>query len=89
MKWHLLLVPLLLAGCGEIPKDPEGTLDRVRAERRFNAAVIAGSSADEARLLGFLARVERAAGARAAIETGPTEPLLVKLESGAVDLVLF
>ena len=88
MNWRTLLLPLALAGCGDIPNDPDGTLDRVRAERSFRAGVIAGRPADAARQRDFLARIERAAGARASIEAGAAEQMLEKLETGALDIVV-
>ena len=88
MKSILLILPLMLAGCGDLPRDPEGTLDRVRAERDFKAGIIAGPPADPTRLRAFLERVERAAGARASVETGAAEPLLHRLESGGLDIVV-
>jgi hypothetical protein len=87
-----MLPPLLLAlcaSCGGIPKDPDGTLDRVRAERQYKVGIIASGEpvgADRQRL--FLSRVSSAAQARPSLEVGGAEPLLVKLEEGELDLVL-
>lgn len=88
---RLLLAIALLAGaaCGAIPKDPDGTLDRVRAERQFRVGLIASGApvgADRQKL--FLQGVGRAAGARPAIETGASDPLLAKLEEGELDVVV-
>ena len=80
---------LLGAGCDSIPKDPDGTLDRVRAERVFRVGVIAPhAGAHAAASRAFLAGVSAAAGAQPRIEAGAAEPLLKRLEEGEFDLVI-
>ncbi|SMF61542.1 hypothetical protein SAMN06295910_0532 [Allosphingosinicella indica] len=90
MRRSLLPLLLALAGCGAIPADPDGTLERVRSEQAFRVGIIAGT--DSVRFAvptgAFLAGVDRATGARARIESGPSETLLAKLEAGALDLVV-
>jgi len=85
----LLLSTLLAAACGPIPKDPDGTLDRVRSERSYRVGVIASGApigADRQNL--FLAKVSKAAEARPTLRTGAAEPLLTMLEEGQLDLVI-
>ncbi|HEX8215750.1 MAG TPA: hypothetical protein VF582_09830, partial [Allosphingosinicella sp.] len=85
----LALTAALCASCNEIPKDPDRTLDRVRAERQYKVGLIASGEpvgADRQRL--FLSRVSAAAQARPELETGASEPLLAKLEEGELDLVV-
>jgi hypothetical protein len=88
------LLPLCLgaalAGCGTLPRDPDGTLERVRAERLFRVGLIAdgGAAAGEVETAAFLAAVSRATGARAAVRQGAAEPLLLDLEDGKLDLVI-
>ncbi|HWH16717.1 MAG TPA: hypothetical protein VNT77_00030 [Allosphingosinicella sp.] len=78
---------LLLPGCEGIPKDPDGTLDRIKAERRYRVGLIApGTDAGKQRL--FLHRVSAAANAQPLLEHGASEPLLTKLEEGKLDLVI-
>lgn len=80
---------LLLAGCGAIPRDPDGTLERVRAERRFRVGLIAApADVGGRRRDAFLRAVGAAAGAAPAVETGASEPLLDRLEAGELDLVV-
>jgi len=91
MKWRLALcAALTLTACDRLPRDPDGTLDRVRSERRFRVGLIAAGDApaglERERL--FLARVAEATGARPLIETGASEPLLLDLEDGGLDLVI-
>ena len=91
MKWRLALcAALALAGCDRLPQDPDGTLDRVRAERRFRVGLIAAGDApvgvEETKA--FLARVAAATGARPALKEGASEPLLIALEDGELDLVI-
>jgi len=91
MKWRLAFcAALMLAGCDRLPMDPDGTLDRVRAERRFRVGLIAtgGSPADRRPEAAFLARIARATGARPAVKQGASEPLLLDLEDGGLDLVI-
>jgi hypothetical protein len=89
MKMLTLLALALCASCNGIPKDPDRTLDRVRAERQYKVGIIASGEpigADRQRL--FLSRVSAASQARPALEVGAAEPLLAKLEEGELDLVL-
>ncbi len=81
---------LLLAACGEMPRDPEGTLERVRAEHVFRVGLISsGDHRDDAhRERDFLLRVARATGAQPVVTEGAAEPLLLKLEEGGLDLVV-
>lgn len=91
MKWRLALcAALTLAACDRLPMDPDGTLDRVRAERSFRVGLIAtgGTPADRRPENAFLARIARATGARPAIKQGASEPLLLDLEDGGLDLVI-
>lgn len=86
----ILCALLCAAGCGRIPADPEGTLDRVREDRTFRAGLI---SSGERRAAGteekkFLDRVAAATGARPILTEGAAEPLLLELEEGGLDLVV-
>jgi hypothetical protein len=75
----------LLAACGTIPRDPDGTLDRIRTNHVFNVGVVDGGREQTARAI--LAELSRDTRARAAIRTGQLEPLLLALEEGRLDLV--
>jgi hypothetical protein len=85
----VLLLLWSLSACG-IPRDPDGTLDRVRAERSFRVGLIAsgdrrvGADREQA----FLKRVAAATGASPVVTDGAAEPLLLRLEEGDLDLVL-
>lgn len=91
MKWRLAFcAALALAGCDRLPRDPDNTLDRVRAERHFRVGLIATGDtpiATEAEPL-FLGRVARATGATPLVKKGASEPLLLELENGQLDLVI-
>ena len=90
MKWRLALSAVLtLAACDRLPMDPDRTLDRVRAERHFRVGLIAtGAQADRGPENAFLARIARATGARPVVKQGASEPLLLDLEDGGLDLVI-
>jgi ABC-type amino acid transport substrate-binding protein len=88
IRIFLLATALLGAGCGAIPSDPDGTLERVRAERQFKVGLIASHAPPPAGAADLLKRLSRATGATAALERGPAEALLTKLEEGDLDLVL-
>lgn len=86
----LLATAFLAAGCDAIPADPDGTLERVRAEQRLKVGIISSTAPrlapDRARDL--LGRLSRATGARPELEPGAAEPLLARLEEGDLDLVV-
>lgn len=84
----ILAASLFAAGCDAIPKDPDGTLDRVRAQREYRVGLIAGPSLGAGRQQLFLSRVSEAAGATPRISTDAAEPLLARLEAGELDLVI-
>lgn len=91
MKWRsALCAALALAGCDRLPRDPDGTLDRVKAEHSFRVGLIASgdSPIGAERQRAYLSRVARATGATPRLEEGSSEPLLIALEEGKLDLVI-
>lgn len=91
MKWRLAFcAALTLAACDRLPRDPDGTLERVRAERVFRVGLIAAGDAPigAERQRNFLDRVARATGATPQLTDGASEPLLIALEEGKLDLVI-
>jgi hypothetical protein len=87
-KTILAVAMSALAGCSDLPKDPDGTLDRIVRERQFRVGIVASRGADAAPHGALIARVAAATGARPAIEHDAAERLLIRLEDGALDLVL-
>lgn len=90
MKWRsVFCAALALAACDRLPEDPDGTLDRVKAERRFRVGLIAtGAEAGRGPEKAFLAGIARATGARPMVKEGASEPLLLDLEDDRLDLVI-
>ena len=92
MMARLLLVFVLLglAGCGDFPRDPHGTLDKVRAERRFRVGLVAplGEAGLDPRAAAMLRQVAGAAGAAPIFDRGDMETMLDRLETGEVELVI-
>ena len=85
----LLLLFLALGACGSLPRDQEGTLERIAEMREVRVGVTAAAeqSPHFARLRSFVERTGAAAGGRPRIEIGAAEALLLRLEAGELDLV--
>jgi len=81
-----LLAVLLLAGCDRYPVDTEGTLERVSGGTMRIGVLPAGHQ--EPALRAFVARLAERVDAKPEISAGAAEPLLLKLESGDLDLVV-
>jgi hypothetical protein len=91
MKWpELFLMSLALGACGSLPRDQEGTLERIAEMRevRVGVTAAAGQSPHFARLRSLVERAGAAAGGRPRIEIGAAEALLLRLEAGELDLVV-
>ncbi len=80
---------LIVTGCSAIPKDPEGTIERVRQTKVLRAGVISEGNAPHNpsldRLVGLVAADT---GSRPDIVRGSTEALLPMIERGDLDLVV-
>lgn len=75
-----------LPGCAELPRDPQGTTDRIRRTHEIVLGEVAGAppSAGAERVL---REVADRLGARVTRVEGHGEELLTRLEKGKVDLV--
>lgn len=82
----ILALTLAAGACADLPRDPEGTLERVRATHVIRLGEVAGAPEDDA-AKATLDRVARANGARIAAVSGHGEELLEALEQGELDLV--
>jgi hypothetical protein len=76
--WSVLCLALLTASCGDFPRDPEGTLARVRSQGVFRVGLvtIAPEGADGSQVAALLAGIGKSAGARAELIRGDAEPML-------------
>ena len=81
---------LLTASCGEFPRDPEGTLKRVRSEHSFRVGLVTTPTENEphAEVVALLAAIGRRVEARPDIVRGDGEPMLKQIEEGELDLVI-
>lgn len=80
---------LLLAGCGDIPRDPQGTLDAVQRTGVIRVGEVAGAERrDKEAGHQILRRLSGKTGATPSIVIGTLEPLLLRLENGELDLVV-
>lgn len=86
----VLCLTLLVASCGDFPRDPEGTLERVRTQGSFRVGLITaneeGGSARE--VANLLASIGQRTGARPEVMQGDGEPMLDRLEQGELELVI-
>ena len=80
---------VLLAGCSDIPRDPAGTLERVRQSGLMRIGVVsdAGAPIDE-QDGGFIGRLAAETGSRPEITRGAAETLLPAVERGDLDIVI-
>ena len=84
-----LLPRALLAGCGDMPRDPDGTLERVRASRIIRVGTVTGAEqADLVVAKQILSRISAQTSAAPDIVGGTLETLLLRLEAGQLDLVI-
>lgn len=77
---------LLLTACTDFPRDPAGTLDRVRADDVIRVGMVEGAAPDPASEA-VLARLGEDLGAEVERLPGHGEELLEGLETGEYDLV--
>ena len=87
------LIGFLLAtstSCGgDFPRDPNGTIERVRTQRAFAVGLVVPVETEgRQEVEALLRRVGEATGARARLSRGEAEPLLKQLEDGHIDLVI-
>jgi ABC-type phosphate/phosphonate transport system substrate-binding protein len=90
LRFLLCLAAALATSCGPFPRDPEGTLNRVRSEGRFRVGIVgpANEHGLDAKAAQLVQRLSSSAGARAILQHGETEPLLDRLAAGELDLVV-
>lgn len=83
-----VLLGMLLSGCDQLPRDIEGTTERVRQERQFRVGLVSDHQQPGDRQKAFVRGVAEATSARPVVERGAAEPLLTRLEEGSLDLVV-
>ena len=84
MKWTAILLAVpLLGGCGSLPRDQAGTLDRVRSEKLLRVGVVATAAPPHHgdKLQALIERVSQESGARVEyLEEAYPEPALLPAE---------
>ena len=83
-----ILLCLALAACGPYPRDVSGTLDRIEQSGHVRIGLAELHAGDDPAARRFVARIERATGAQAELDSGPMESQLARLEEGDLDLVI-
>jgi hypothetical protein len=81
----------VLAACNDLPRDPNGTLERVRMRGEMRIGLIHDSAAGDASMLHartLIARLEQRTESVGRIEEGDAEALLRRVEAGELELVL-
>lgn len=88
MKLLASLALICLCSCADLPRDADGTLDRIHRLKSFRVGLIAEQQADAGRSIKFVQALERSTAARALTGRGATEPLLKQLKQGKLDVVI-
>lgn len=83
-----ILLPLAASGCGDFPRDVEGTLDRITETGTIRVGVVDAPPDEWAKTRDLIMRLEQSTKASAALVSGASEPLLLQLEDGTLDLVV-
>ncbi len=86
LQFGLLLTLAGISGCADLPRDPEGTTERVTRSHKLVLGAIDGAPiSSHARSV--LSKVTVRLDASVVVIGGPGEQLLEDLETGKVDLV--
>lgn len=89
MKAKILAALLMLNGCGDVPRDPEGTVERVQKSKVLRVGVVSsGSAAPDAMQRRFLGLIASETSSKPHFTTGSAELLLPELERGELDIVV-
>ena len=88
MKWFFSLAPLLVAACGALPSDTDGTLNGVQARHRVRVGMVSPALRDRNPADKLVAEIAAASGADPVITDGDVETLLAVLDRGQIDVVI-
>lgn len=86
----LFLAIAAAGGCRDFPRDQQSTLERIRSEGVVRVGLVASAapSPHVGRLRALIDRSAAAAGGRPLVLEEASEPLLMMLEAGEIDLVV-
>lgn len=87
MRYLAIPALALLAGCNSLPRDPDGTLDRIRQQHRLTVGWVDGASPPPV-VSRFLEEVARDTHAAITLRSGAAEPLLAQVRDGRLDLLI-
>lgn len=90
MNRLLAFLPIALAlwGCDRLPRDVEGTTERVMQTQQFRVGLVLDGQPPSERQQAFVQGVSDATSAWPFLVAGAAEPLLTKLEEGSLDVVV-
>ncbi|NIJ16285.1 hypothetical protein [Sphingobium vermicomposti] len=89
MKTRAIMIILGLAGCVDLPRDPDETLKRVRTTKVLRTGIISDASSVATNAeKSFITKLANETGSTPEIATGPAEELLPKIERGELDIVV-
>ena len=91
-NWRSLAAAFCVAlvGCGEFPRDSEGTLDRIKRDRTLIVGLAAPLAPErlDGRAESLVQQIAAETGATVRLQQGHQEMLFDRLEQGEVDIVL-
>lgn len=88
MTKTIIAAMILLTGCADLPRDVEGTMERVRTTKVLRVGFVSGDeqfSGPAHRR--FIANVAKETGSKPHVVSGSAETLLPQLERGDLDIV--
>jgi DNA-binding transcriptional LysR family regulator len=87
MRYLSLFTLAVLASCNNLPRDPDGTLDRIRQQRQLTVGLVDGATSPQV-VVRLLDKISHDTQAAIAIRSRAAEPLLAEVRDGKLDLII-